>query len=550
MLLCGLGMRLGVATLLLAWLVGCKFDSAPLVNKATSHPATKSGSSSHPVPAMDGGADSAARDAASPPAVPADAATAGPSDAGAVDSGRFGSDPKPHDPPPPPQSGGLECNGEVCPFASDPIAQCCTSQDDVDQGAARATDRCGLDFSATGADFFGGMCWQRDQAGVVDDNCPPVAVDLHTQDPGCCSDEGLCGGVDSANGLGCHYDPGAPSQPCGAVGDDNDGGVSCDPLGVFALRMRVDMAWGGRSGGLAALTDDGRGSLVMDLLANVDGIDPATHELHGTLKPCGVELPAFYSTTLCEAYQPVFPTAMWESSAMPQFNFTGHTQCLQPGCIESIDAQTVLIGIELSNPEAPWPTAGAQLSCPSGSGAQCFPDHDGDGLPGVTVQVATSGVATGGTGCSNKYANKGAPLSASPAAIIDGVRRTDRISIGVRMKLGGSVKLGDSCDQGRGSGIAEFVNSRAIGCMVEPGTYNFPFGFQAAGPNQACQASEASFMDANLPLYTILAVGQAPDAKLKLADTSASPGPLVGMVRLGPVGAAASCADVRAASFP
>jgi hypothetical protein len=120
----------------------------------------------------------------------------------------------------------------------------------------------------------------------------------------------------------------------------------------------------------------------------------------------------------------------------------------------------------------------------------------------------------------------------------------------VRMKFGGSAKLGDACNLGHGSGIAEFVNSRAWGCLVQPGTYNFPLVFQAAGANEACQAAEASFMDANLPIYNILAVGQAPDAKLKLADTSKSDGPQLSLVRLGAAGAGLTCADVRAATYP
>ncbi|MFI5308598.1 MAG: hypothetical protein ACHQ53_14660, partial [Polyangiales bacterium] len=455
------------------------------------------------------------------------------------------------DPPPPPTTGGLQCGGIACPFAADPIRQCCTAQSDVDQGAARATDRCGLDFSAQKTDFFGSMCWQRDQLGVVDDTCPGVMVDIHSQEPGCCSDEGRCGGVNADRALGCHYDPGKPAQACGVAPGGPDAGVSCDPLGVFGVRMQVDMAWGGRSGGLVGLTDDGRGMLVVHLLATIDSIDPTTRELHGMMQPCGVELPTFYSTTLCEAYQPVFPTALWQSSAMPRFPLSGHMQCLQPGCIESIDAQTVLVGIELQNPEAPWPTSDqtAQLACNSGTGAKCFPDHDGDGLPGVTARITTQGTSTGGTGCSGKYTDQGAPLSASPAAIIGGVRRTDRVEIGVRMKFGGSATLGDACNLGHGSGIAEFVNSRGWGCLVEPGTYNFPF-YQPAGANDACQAAEASFMDANLPVYNILAVGQAPDTKLKLVDTSKSDGPQMSLVRLGAAGASATCADVRAATYP
>ena len=122
--------------------------------------------------------------------------------------------------------------------------------------------------------------------------------------------------------------------------------------------------------------------------------------------------------------------------------------------------------------------------------------------------------------------------------------------LGVRMKLGGSAKLDDTCHAGKGSGIAEFVNSRAWQCMVQQGTYNFPYGFTAAGPNDACTSQEAAFMDANLPIYNVLAVGKAPDSSLKLSDTSVSKGPQVSLVRLGDPGASASCADVRGAMFP
>jgi len=69
-------------------------------------------------------------------------------------------------------------------------------------------------------------------------------------------------------------------------------------------------------------------------------------------------------------------------------------------------------------------------------------------------------------------------------------------------------------------------------------------------PNDVCTSAEASFMDANLPIYNILAVGKKPDSKLTLLDTSASQGPLVSIVRLGDVGASLGCADARDATYP
>jgi hypothetical protein len=181
----------------------------------------------------------------------------------------------------------------------------------------------------------------------------------------------------------------------------------------------------------------------------------------------------------------------------------------------------------------------------------CFPDHDGDDRPGLTVRLETQGTLSGGTGCSrNDYDLSAAPLRSSVAAIFGGVRRADRILLGVRMRVGGSVALaGEQCETGVGSGVAEFVNSRAWGCVVQRGSANYPNG-EPAGANQACSSQEASFMDANLPVYDILAVGQTPDEDLELADTSASLGPRFSLVRLGDPGATASCEDVRLAMQP
>jgi hypothetical protein len=322
---------------------------------------------------------------------------------------------------------------------------------------------------------------------------------------------------------------------------------------VYAIRMRVDMTWGGRSGGLWDLTDDGRGTLVVDLLASFDSVDANTLQIAGTARACGVQLPPFYSSTLCEAYQPVFPAAMWESSAMPTFAIRGHASCLDPGCIAGIEAQTVLLGIALDNPESPWPEAEtmSSLRCAAGTGSRCFPDHDGDSKPGLTVQLERDGDISGASlYCLRSYALRAAPLSSSVAAIFDGIRRTDRIQLGVRMKVGGSVALqGTTCDRGRGTGIAEFVNSRAWSCMVEPGTYNYPIG-QPAGANTPCTTTEAQFMDANLPVYDILGVGARPRSELDLSNTAASTGPQMSLVRLGAPNADVNCEDVRSAVQP
>ncbi|HMI92356.1 MAG TPA: hypothetical protein VK509_13365, partial [Polyangiales bacterium] len=305
-----------------------------------------------------------------------------------------------------PQKRGTTCGGVECPFTADQIVSCCTTQSDVDRRAARDLDRCGESYSATGDPRYGSACWQRDQLGFIDSSCEVAQLD----EIGCCN-AGFCGTVSTRDKIGCHYTldeaPYACKRP--PIVDDPTvpGGppvAECEPLGIFGVLARVDVSWGGRSGGLVGITDDGRGPILVYLLVHVEGVD-ANRELQGSIKPCGVELPAFYSTTLCESYNPIFPSAMWESPEMPVFPLLGRYSCYAPGCSLALDAQTTLLGIQLTNPEAPWPTPmqTGRLECPLGLGQQCFPDQDTDQLPGLTIDLNTMGMPAAGVGCNGNY---------------------------------------------------------------------------------------------------------------------------------------------------
>jgi hypothetical protein len=534
-------MRTGIFALVFAALAACSFDSAPIklpvVDVGNSDAGLRS-DAQLPMPMTM--PDAGAIDASAPTDAP-------PPDAGALDAA------PPEQDSGPPLQGGLSCDGTFCPFAELPVEQCCTAEADVKKGAARAPDRCGLSYAATGSDFFGESCWQRDQLGIPDDSCPGVQVDLRSTEPGCCSDQGICGAFETDQGLGCHYDPFADQEKSCGVATDPDAGSSdtCELSGLYALRFTTDMTWGGQSGGLWDITDDGRGRLSVDMLVAIESIDDTTLELRAIARPCNAALPPFYSSTLCETYAPVFPLSIWESGSIPEYEFTGRAQCLDPGCVTSIDALTILLGVELENPEAPWPTAmqTPRLECSSGEGAECFPDHDSDDRAGLSVELLTDGMVPSSTNtCRRGYERRGAPLSNSIAAIFDGVRRTDRMQIGVRVKFGAALKLDADCSTATGAGITEFVNSRSPGCMVEAGTANY--GGMPAGPNVACSASERQFLDSNLPIYEVLDVGESPDDALELADDSESSGTEVSLVRLADLGSDVSCEEVRAAAHP
>jgi hypothetical protein len=460
---------------------------------------------------------------------------------------QFGPNPTPIIPDAGATQGGLQCNGVFCPFTAAPIEPCCTTAADVERGSARELDKCGLDFTGAGGSFFASACWQRDQPGVLDESCPPVALQPGFEEPGCCTDQGRCGAMNTGNALGCHYELDGSRAECGQEEIDDE--VECEPLGVFGVRTEFDVAWGGRSGGLAALTDDGRNRIVIHLKVEIDELT-ADMEVKGTVQPCGVELPPFYSTTLCESYQPIFGAQIWESANLQKIALKGRYQCLNPGCFLTLDAQTSLIGIDLLNPEAPWPTPTQTptIECALGLGVECFPDHDADMLPGLTIEVRTGGFAPPQPGCNGDYTYEGAPLSSSPAAIVDGVRRTDRILLGTRTKLGGAGIISEDCNSGVGSGVAEFVQSRGWGCLVEEGTANW--GGAPAGPDEPCTAPEAAFMDENLPIYHVLPTGGVPDPMLDVANREPSLGPQFSLVRVGAPGEQVSCAQVREAAYP
>src|SRR5436190_17212577 len=181
---------------------------------------------------------------------------------------QFGNDPTPTTPATminQPTVGGLRCGGVFCPFASAPMKPCWTTDDDVTQGSAREAGRCGLDFEQTASKFFTtSKCWQSDQTGVVDDRCPMFTTDPGVDEPGCCTDQGLCGGMNTGQALGCHYAGGVEPKECSKKDIVMD--VECDVPGVYGIRSTVDVSWGGRSGGLVGLTDDGRDTIVIHLL--------------------------------------------------------------------------------------------------------------------------------------------------------------------------------------------------------------------------------------------------------------------------------------------
>lgn len=542
---------LGLLLCPIAW-GACSFDRSPIVTKQNATTDTETGmpdAESSAPPDMNTPPDaSLSEDAGGDEPIMTDTPDAGGRVPVEDDAG--GPRTKPMEPPLKPAA--LSCQNVPCPLMQAPAEACCTTQADVETHAARGVGRCGVKLSALHSSNFGEGCWQRDQLGIIDERCPALpAADGGMPEPGCCADDGTCGSNNSAQRLGCRHAPGQKPQPCGSEPPPS----SCDPTGSYGVRITVDTAWEGRDSALAALTDDGRGPIQIYLLANIQGVDQNSKAVQADGRVCGITLPPFYSTTLCESYLPLFPDTIWESPKLPKPDLSGHYECGTQGCVLSIGPTTYLFGIRLENPEALWPTPQQtqELRCQGEPGRSCFPDDDNDGKPGVMVQLEKEGRAPAkGSSCTNNgYRYRSAPLSATIATIINGVRRADRVLLGIRARVGVSVRFGDDCATGKGSAVAQYVNSRANGCLVEPGSFDwFDAMRRPAGREERCDDDEANFIDLSMPEYRVLAAGQTPGQSSQRADNSRSRGPIVSVMRFGPTNMPISCEQVRKAAYP
>jgi hypothetical protein len=311
----------------------------------------------------------------------------------------------------------------------------------------------------------------------------------------------------------------------------------------------VDAAWNGRPGGLAALTDDGRGKLQIHLLVRVDDVDAASGELKPSVRVCGVSLPPFYSSTLCESYQAIFPESIWESAFLPAPNVSGKYECAADGCVLSLWPSTYLFGMRMENPEAAWPTPQQTpyLTCPGLPDENCFTDDDDDGESGISLRLQTEGIAENAGAC-GMYPYRAAPLNASIGAIFGSVRRADRLHVGMRARVGSSVRFGSDCVSAAGSAVVEYVNSRASGCYVQPGTFDLGTITSPAGQDDRCREAEANFIDLSMPVYQVLGAGETPSESRMRRDNTPSEGPTVSVVRF-PSEVVPGCAEARQAVF-
>ncbi len=386
------------------------------------------------------------------------------------------------------------------------------------------------------------------------------------------------GGTD-ASGSGGVGGSGGNGGVGGSGGSGGSGVVPCSEAfeGYFAIKTVIDVWWE-----LAGTTDPGRGKVELFLLGELDSIRDDGRG-NSALKVCGLRLPPSTSDVWCYATQLELPDALWESPSLPRVMTTAHTSAFESGGVFAIEPAVSLLGlalpVESANDPTVFPAPDATVTCAAGEGEDCFPDHDDDGEPGVTIRVRNDGAiytytnaAEGGVARNPEDMNYGrASLNGreydyaglglygpdyGAGAGGPGVTAVD-LRGGFRFGFGSSTEINTDCASSAGNGINAMLNTRIVSCKVDPATYPTNFSY----PNDECPADRVATVDGNIPRYQILRANEQPPMLTRLPngwafvgrdiDRTPSLGPRSAIVRLNNASIdEPNCAQVRNATFP
>jgi hypothetical protein len=257
-------------------------------------------------------------------------------------------------------------------------------------------------------------------------------------------------------------DGSSASQPDGAYGEPDAGPVGCPIDGRYGVEVTFDVSWvGTQFASIVPIISPGEGKLSFVVIGD---LREGTNATELSFRACQASVPEFVSTLPQEHYAVRFSNAVWDNPGMPIYHGQS-TRCREPGCTFQSTPIHALIGSALSDPLASWPT--------SASAGQ-WPDHDGDGRPGVAAFMLGP--------------NAGGSIEYPPVDLF-GLRRVQKLDLGMRVNLTLDGKR-DSCDKISGQIQDGSLETRGLDCV-------------ATSRPMRCTSDELRFLDDNLPAWTV-----------------------------------------------
>ena len=344
-------------------------------------------------------------------------------------------------------------------------------------------------------------------------------------------------GVAVAAGAPAPPNTSMPVPPPPAAGPTNAGPVGmpssdiCDAAASYGLRLSADLAWDG----VNALSSSGRGPAELYALIEVERVDPQTRAITASGRVCGISLPPNGNSLSCGLYEMRFADKLWDQRDIPKLSVQGSYDCRPDGCSLQLAPTSYVVGIQHDPPQSPWPQSGTtQVSQ--------YPDHDSDGMPGVTANIIgqASPMPNVTCGYTPLTAMSGGP-GKGPAESADG-----RMLLGLRTQLMAAVGLAADCHVTQATGALQSLDLRAAGCML-PGV-DWTQGMTNMQPSESpCSEDLRNTIDQSLPQYEVLSAGQAPPAAVGGSDTAISRGTVLRAVRFR-AGSMPTCEQVRMAT--
>ena len=356
-------------------------------------------------------------------------------------------------------------------------------------------------------------------------------------------------------------DAGTTPPPATSPSDAGSGKLpvaQCDGLGSYGLRAAIDVTWDA-----TAWTDVGRGTVELYGLVQVESVDPMTHALSASFRPCGLTLPILSSSALCSSYELQFPESTWEAGNLPAQKLDGTYECDGAACTLALEPASYAMGIRLVEPHGPWPEV-------EDTTLSQFSDDDADGFPGVSIDVLSvaslpsgqnsctgssnptgtsqwpgSGSQTPGNQTPGNQGNQGNPGSQWPTTPTSSApvvpTEIGQLLLGLRAQLTAAMQLSSSdCELKEVKASDASVDLRAAGCFVTDGTY----------PSTAilgCSEELRAGYDETLPRYEVLEQGKTPKCSGSGSGPSSkepSAGTILKAVRFAP-GTQVGCEEAR-----
>lgn len=293
----------------------------------------------------------------------------------------------------------------------------------------------------------------------------------------------------------------------------------CQGMNSYGLRITADLAWDSSNG----LTTAGRGPAEIYAKLDVQDLAADSGALHATARVCGIVLPPSSGPLNCGPRQLRFADDLWNNLATPSWNVLGQYTCAAEGCTLQLAPSAYDIGI-------------------GGATSTLFPDDDGDGAPGVSVNIAVPPSDPDDASCGT-WPTWGTPVSTDSI---------DHLRIGLHADLQGTLRVAADCSVTDAAGAVDALVLHAADCAPSTSLWGASQvqATDAGSPSTTtgCSADQRAIVDESLPRYSVLSPNEMPAAVAVARDNSPSPGTALRAFRFLP-GQAVDCDQVRKAMY-